>query len=167
MLVDPLDGRLQGHEGGRIANESQLVGQAREVLRATCGYASRWKTVGELFIFARAWANNRRLQLAARHSIGHDVLPPRGPLRLGYPHSAHTLTRLRRHQVHVLNPRRLHGAVAIRPPVTDGERVAAFEEIVWVDGDRKRVLGREHLDEIGTLPSLSAPRPADRAPTRG
>ena len=41
---------------------------------------------------------------------------------------------------------------AIRPEVDDKGHRASFEEIVYVDGDSKGVIGRDTLTEVGTLP---------------
>lgn len=134
----------------------EIVDKAREVCRATCGYASHWKTIGELWVYAHAWANNRQCRLADERSVGHACLPPGGALRLGWPRSAHVATRLRRHQIGHLNPRRLRGVFAVRVPLTDGRRVAVFEEMIAVDDTHRRVLGRDGTGAIAAYASLSA-----------
>src|SRR5690606_11936954 len=135
------------------APEDDLVRGAREICRATCGFASRLKCVGELFVFARSWANNRQLQLATERAVGHACLPPEGPWALSYPRAARYATLLPRHQIRMLNPQRMRGIWAIRPPVTDGSGARlGFEEMILVDDDGRHVLGRDHLDELGTLP---------------
>lgn len=131
--------------------EPKVVGVARDCVRATCGYASRWKTVGELFIFAKAWAVNERMDLANRDSVGHRVLPREGLLATGFPRSAHLATFLGRNRVHRLNPVRMAGMFAIRPEVVDHGQVAAFEEIVWVQDEVRWVLGRDNPAEAGRL----------------
>ncbi len=131
--------------------EPELLRVAREALRATAGFASQWKTVGELYIYARAWAVNHRLSLVNERSIGHAILPPEGPLAAGFPHSAHALTWLRRYQVRRLNPTRLSGMWAIRPQITDGTAAAQFEEIIYVSGPDKRILGRDDISQVGAL----------------
>ncbi len=117
---------------------------AETCVRACLGYASRWKTVGEIQVFAQAWAVNHRMELAAE-TVGHRVLPREGWLENGWPRSAHLATRLRRNQVHRLHPVRMAGMFAVRPVVKDPRTglAAAFEEIVWIDGEQKRILGRD------------------------
>jgi methionine aminopeptidase len=133
------------------ADEPAVVGVARDCLRACCGYASRWKTIGEIYIFARAWAVNNRMDLASERAVGHRILPKEGLVATGFPRSAHAATRLRRYQVHRLVPIRLKGMFAIRPAIADGEFSAAFEEILYVQDDVRRVLGREDPSEIGAF----------------
>ena len=155
--LGPAEGDTYGDVGVTIcfgAEEPPVLEVSRECVRATCGFASQWKTVGELFVFAKAWAVNHRLTLGSTRSIGHAILPKEGLLSLQFPHSAHAVTWLRRHQIRFLNPARLEGAWALRPLLSDGEHGAAFKEVVYVSGDSKRVLGRESIAEIGTLPPL-------------
>ncbi|MCB9762934.1 MAG: M24 family metallopeptidase [Alphaproteobacteria bacterium] len=132
--------------------EPELLEVTRDCVRGCVGYASQWKTVGEIFVFARAWAVNHRVELASTRAIGHAVLPKAGPLAVGFPRSAHAANLLRRNQMHFLHPVRLQGMWAIRPLISDGQRAASFEEIIFVDGEDKRILGRDSLDEVGTLP---------------
>ena len=136
------------------APEPAVLEVARECVRATCGFASQWKTVGELYVFSKAWAVNHRLTLASTRSIGHAILPKEGKTRFHFPRSAHAATWLRRHQIRFLNPARLQGMWALRPLLSDGSYGAAFEEVIYVSGDTYRVLGRDSPAEIGTLPSI-------------
>ncbi len=136
---------------GAPSGEPELIRVAREALRATAGFASQWKTVGELYIYARAWAVNHRLSLVNERSIGHAILPPEGALAAGFPHSAHAITWLRRYQVRRLNPTRLSGMWAIRPQITDGATAAQFEEIIYISGPDKRILGRDDISQVGVL----------------
>lgn len=131
--------------------EHKVIQVAREAVRATAGFASQWKTVGELYIYARAWAVNHRLHLVNERSIGHAILPPEGALATGFPHSAHAITWLRRYQVRRLNPNRLAGMWAIRPQITDGEVAAQFEEIIYINGPDKRILGRDDISQVGSI----------------
>ncbi len=128
-----------------------LVDLARACTRATCGYATRWKCVGELLVFARSWAANHRLELVGR-TIGHALLPPEGALVRGWPRSARVTTWLQRHQAHFLNPARVHGLWALAPRITDATRGAVFGEVIAVDGDDRRILGRDDPEAAGTLP---------------
>lgn len=131
--------------------EPPVVDVARTCVRAVCGYASRHKTIGELFIFAQAWAVNRRMTLANQNAIGHRVLERTGMVANGFPRSAHYATFLARNRVHRLNPNRLDGMFAIRPEVRHDGQVAAFEEILYVHEGTKHILGRDTLAEAGTL----------------
>jgi hypothetical protein len=129
-----------------------VVEVARTCTQAACGYASRWKTVGEIHVFARAWAVNRRMDLAGEGPVGHRVLPREGVLASGFPRSAHLATLLARNRIHRLHPVRMQGMFAVRPVVRSGDGAcAAFEEIVWIDGDQRRLLGRDSLEHAGRL----------------
>lgn len=134
--------------------EPEVLKQARECVRGCVGFSSQWKTVGELYVFAKAWATNHRLELASERNIGHAVLPPEGLLKLGYPRSAHLATLMFRHRIHFLHPVRMAGMWAFRPIFSDGALGAAFEEVICIRGDEKRILGRASLAEVGTLPAL-------------
>ncbi len=152
--LGPADGEVYGDVGTTLAfqgEEPKVVGIARECTRAISGYASQWKTVGELFVYAKAWAINHRMELASKRSIGHAVLPKEGLLALDWPRSAHTATLLRRHQVHFFNPERVQGIWALRPLIREGPHAASFEELIYVDGNERRVLGRSGVQEAGTL----------------
>ncbi len=127
-----------------VLNPPAVVEVARACTEAACGFASRWKTVGEIHVFARAWAINRRMDLADLGAVGHRVLPAEGVLATGFPRSAHLATALMRNRIHRLNPVRMQGMFAIRPVLRAADGTcAAFEEIVWIDGEHKRVLGRD------------------------
>lgn len=131
--------------------EPKVVRVARENLRACCGYASRWKTVGEIWVFARAWAINNRMELVSEGAVGHRVLPKEGLLATAFPRSAHAATHLPKNRIHKLHPIRMKGMFAIRPAVKQGELSAAFEEIVWIQDEQRRVLGRDDPGEIGVF----------------
>lgn len=157
--LGPTDGESYGDFGYTLrfappegAPDPKVLKVARDCVRSTCGYASRWKTVGELHIFARAWAVNHRMDLANKSALGHRILPREGALSTGFPTSAHLATLLWRNRVHKLNPVRMVGMFAIRPEVVDHGTVASFEEIVYVQDEVHRVLGRASLDDAGTLP---------------
>jgi hypothetical protein len=133
-----------------VAEEPVAVQQARDTCRAVCGFASSYKTVGELFVFSQAWAVNRRFTLGKVSAIGHSCPLPQGPLGTAWPKAARAAISLRRFQVHRLNPRRLQGIWALSPNVLiDGKNIC-FEEMVFIDGEIKRVLGRDSLDQVGT-----------------
>lgn len=134
------------------AEEPAVVSVARECVRASCGYASRWKTVGEIWIFARAWAVNNRMDLVGDGAVGHRILPKEGLLATGFPRSAHAATHLPKHRIHRLHPIRMKGMFAVRPAVVDGAGwSAAFEEIVWIQDEHRKVLGRDSVEEIGSF----------------
>jgi len=133
------------------ADEPKVVKVARENVRACCGYASRWKTVGEIFVFARAWAVNNRMELVSEGAAGHRVLPKEGLLATGFPRSAHAATLLPSNRIHKLHPIRMKGMFAIRPAVKHGDLSAAFEEVIWIQDEQRKVLGRDDEDEIGVF----------------
>lgn len=152
--LGPADGDVYADVGTTTAfrgDDPKVLTVARECTRAITGYANQWKTVGELFVYARAWANNHRMELASKRSIGHAILPKEGLLSFDWPRSAHTATLLRRHQVHFFNPERLDGIWALRPLVRDGDLAASFEELIYVGGEERRVLGRDCVEDAGTL----------------
>lgn len=157
--LGPADGDAYGDFGTTVVfganpdeGEPELLEVARECTRAACGYASRWKTMGELVIVAQAWAVNHRMTLGDTQRVGHRILPKDGWTRAGFPASAHAANLLRRNQLHRLNPTRLHGMFAVQPEVDQKGHRAKFEEMIYVDGDAKGVLGRASLAEVGTLP---------------
>ncbi len=129
--------------------DDELVEAARDCSRATSGYASSLKCVGELFIYARTWASTHRLGLANPRSIGHALLAPQGRIASGYPRSAHVATWLRRYQIHFLNPRRLSGMWAIGPQLMSDRAGARFREVVLIEPGVRRLLGRDSFDELG------------------
>lgn len=127
------------------------LAEARDICVATCSFASHQKCVGELFVFAQSWANNRRLQLGAARAIGHACLPPVGLTARAWPHLARAAIHLRRNQIQWFNPRLMAGAYAVNPPVLCKGYRLAFEEMIFIDGTDKRALGRDHLRDICTL----------------
>lgn len=151
----PADAEAYGDFGYTLAfgegPAPAVVDVARDCCRASCGYASRWKTIGEIRIFAEAWAVNHRMRLAADGACGHRVPLKEGWVAAGFPRTARLATLLMRNRVHRLNPVRMDGLFALRPEVTDGVHVAAFEEIVYVHEDTRVVLGRDDLAAVGTL----------------
>jgi len=158
VIIDlgPSDGHAYADVGTTVifqGEDTPFINVARECVQATSGFASQYKTVGELFVFAQAWAVNKRLKLASSRSIGHAILPKIGPLAFNYPRSAHAATWLRRYQMRFLNPKQLHGIWAIRPLISDGNQAAAFEEMIYVSGDDYRLLGRDEGELAGSLPT--------------
>lgn len=133
-------------------DEPMVLVQSREAIRAACGYASRWKTCGEIFICAQAFAVNNRLQLLNASAVGHRILTREGLLARGFPRSAHLATLLPRNRLHKLNPVRMDGMFAVRPLLADGPWAASFEEVIYIHEDTRMVLGRDSMAEIGTLP---------------
>jgi Xaa-Pro aminopeptidase len=130
----------------------RVVGIAQECTRGCVGFATHLKTVGEVFVFAKAWAVNHAMELGNDRSIGHAMLPPQsGLLATDYPRSAHMVTWLRRHQVHFLNPARVDGMWLFRPRIRFQGVGASFGEAVWVNGEERRILGRDSIDECGTF----------------
>ena len=152
--LGPANDKAYGDIGVALAfgakEEPQIVTEARDFCRAICGFASRWKTVGELFVFAKGWSTNRRVSLGNGTAAGHVILAREGLIDSVWPQGARLATLMRRNQIQWYNPRRMIGAYAVRPQVYSGDRSVAFEEIVYVDGDIKRILGRDSIDQIGT-----------------
>jgi len=135
--------------GGRP--EPELVTHAREACRAASGFASRWKCTGEVFVYAQAWANNRRGTIDS-DSVGHVCFPRLGRTAIAWPRAARAATLMRRHRVQWFNPRRMNGFYAIQPRVVLDGHGCAFEEMILINGDEKRIVGRPGgLAEVGTL----------------
>jgi hypothetical protein len=132
-------------------DEPMIVSEARDACKAVCGFASRFKTVGELYVFAESWANNRRVSLGGARSVGHMVPLCEGVFATAWPKSARMAIFLRRCQVHFLNPRRVIGIYALSPRVVANGQAMCFEEMIYIEGDEKRILGRNSEEEIGTL----------------
>lgn len=153
--VGPAAGDAYGDAGVTVCfggtDAPEAVAAARECVRACCGYSSRWKTIGEIYVFGKAWAVNRRMELANRRAIGHRLVPREGWARTGWPRSAHLATLLGRNRMHRLNPVRMDGMFAIRPEITVAGHTAAFEEVVYVHEDVRVVLGRDSMDDVGTV----------------
>lgn len=134
--------------------EPRLVTDARELCRGTVGFASRWKCTGELFVFAESWANNRRAHLGEATAVGHVCFPRRGRTGWAWPYAARLAIQMRRHQVHWYNHRRMHGVYALAPRIVREGRACAFGEMVLIDGDTREVVGRNSIDDVGTLPPV-------------
>jgi len=132
------------------ADEPGIVRESRELCRAVCGFASRWKCVGELFVFAEAWATNHRARLGGSHSVGFSALSPAQAWGGQWPRGAWAASLLRRNQVQYFNPRRMHGIYALRPRLVRDGQGAAFAELVYVTPEDKEILGRASLEQVGT-----------------
>ncbi len=131
--------------------EPAVLTQARALLRASAGFASRWKCAGEVYVYADAWARNRNASLGGESSVGHVVFGPVGRTAPLWPHLARAAIHMRRHQLHWFNHRRMHGLYAVRPRFVQGGHGCAFEEVILIDGDTRRPVGRDSWDELGTL----------------
>ena len=153
--IGPAAGEAYGDIGTTVqfggGEEPAVLAQARECVRGCCGYASRWKTCGEIFIFAAAWAVNNRMQLGNKRAVGHRILPRAGVLATGFPRSAHAAVLLPKNRLHRLNPVRMDGMFAIRPEIVLGGVSASFEEMIYVHEDVRVVLGRDSLRQIGEV----------------
>ena len=132
------------------AEEPRVVTEARVLCQAAVGFASRWKCTGEVFVFADAWCTNRRMTMGDTKSIGHACFPREGLAGSAWPRVARAAILLRRNQIQWYNPRRMTGVYAINPPAIIDGRSAAFEEMIFIDGTQKVILGRDSVDEIGT-----------------
>ena len=132
------------------ADEPGLVTLARDLCRATCGFANRFKSTGELYVFADSWATNHRASLGDDKAVGHVCLPREGLAANAWPMTAHAATLLRRNQIQWFNPRRMFGIFAIRPRIHQEGAGLSFEELIIVNHDRPQLLGRDNWDQIGT-----------------
>lgn len=130
--------------------EPSLVSDAREACRAACGFSSRWKCTGEVYVYAQAWANNRRYKIDS-DSVGHMCFPRLGRTAVAWPHTARAATLMRRHRIQWFNPRRMDGYFAVQPRITRDGHGCAFQEMVLLNGDEKHIVGRDSLDAVGTL----------------
>ena len=139
-------------DAGTAMPEPKALAVARECVKACVAFSSPMKTVGEIYVYAKAWAANHRVTLASERSIGHALLPGEGLIGMNFPRFAHGATWFRRHQVHFLNPNRIRGMWAYRPLLSSDGIGASYEEAVYVDGDGRRILGRDSLDEVCTYP---------------
>ena len=152
--MSPATADAFGNFGGAFIfgtdESSKLVDEARNICKAACGFASRWKCTGEIYVFADAWASNRRFSLGDAKSIGHICFPPDGIFATGWPKSARLSTFAKRNQVEWFNHRRMRGLYAIQPPVLIQGESCAFQETILVDGPNKMILGRDDLEEVGT-----------------
>ena len=134
-----------------VDEEPELLRDARALCAASCGFASRWKCTGEVFVFADAWANNRLASLGTADAIGHACLPRRGRSGWAWPYAARMAIQMRRHQVHWFNHRRMHGFYALAPRLVRGDQACAFGEMVLIDGDIRMLVGRADGSAPGTL----------------
>lgn len=153
LRLQPAAGLVSAHVGATVivgAPETAIVAAARDCTRALCGYASGLKCVGELFIYARTWALTHGQELADRRSIGH-ALPVEPAPGEGLAARLRSAAWLRRNQVHILNPRRLSGLWVIAPTLAMGGASASFHEVVLIQPGLRRVLGRDDLDQVGSL----------------
>lgn len=130
-------------------NPPPIIGQAKELTKATATFAAHLKCVGELFVFATSWANNHRSKLNNESHIGHQCKSPAtgDPF---WPQSARVKALLRRNQIQWYNPRRLSGVYAIQPDLSCDGRRAGFAEIIAVTEENRWVLGRESMSDIGS-----------------
>lgn len=131
--------------------EPELVSDAREACRAAAGFSSRWKCTGEVYVYAQAWANNRRYGIDS-DSIGHVCFPRLGRTAVAWPRAARAATLMRRHRIQWFNPRRMHGFYAVQPRIVADGHGCAFQELIFIDGTEKRVVGRpDGLAGVGLL----------------
>lgn len=135
------------------AEDAAVIDAARELCRGCCGFANRFKCTGEVYVFADAWSRNRTfsIEMEEQQAVGHACLPPQGLLATGWPDSARIASYLRRNQLGWFNYRRMHGIYAIRPRLFTGGYSALFGEMILVDGETKRIFGRDSLAEVGVI----------------
>ncbi len=133
-----------------------IVTKARELCVATSTFAGHTKKSGELIVFAQSWCTNHKTQLD-RESIGHFVFPNSHSGIFGsmWPNSMRALTQLRRYQIQWFNPRPLDGIYALHPDIRQDNRRLGFAELILVTPEERRVLGRDHMDDLCTFEGLS------------
>ena len=68
-----------------------------------------------------------------------------------WPRLARAAILMRRNQVEWFNHRRMSGIYAMQPRLVSETQGVAFEEMVLVLEHGQRVLGRDSIDEVGTL----------------
>lgn len=155
LEVAPATDQAFGDAGVALAFGSDkapaIVDEARELCRAVVGFASRWKCVGELYVFAQAWANNRRASLGGQASVGFQAMTPDRSWAGRWPGGAWAHSLLRRNQIQYFNPRRMQGIYVVRPRLVMDGQGASFAEMVLITPDEKRILGRTGLDQVGRL----------------
>ena len=150
--IQPIFGTVFGSVGRTISFESpeeKIVSDAKELCFATCTFANRRKCIGELFVFAHSWCINHRMELEHKKNIGHRCFSKETSGVL-WPYSARALSMLRRHQIQWYNPRRMEGIFAIHPFLEKHDLFAGFAEMISVEGEERKLLGRDSFDELGT-----------------
>lgn len=155
LEVAPATGDAFGDAGIALCfgvdKQPEIVDDARELCRAIVGFASRWKCVGELFVFAEAWANNHSGSLGGQRSVGFVAMTPDRSWAGRWPGGAWAASLLRRNQVQFFNPRRMSGIYVLRPRMVANGQGASFAEMILVTPDSKQIIGRDSLDEVGRL----------------
>lgn len=155
LEVAPATGEAFGDVGIALAfgqeEQPTIVQDARDLCRAVVGFSSRWKCVGELFVFAQAWANNRRGSLGGQQSVGFGAMTPDRSWAGRWPGGAWAASLLRRNQIQFFNPRRMNGIYVIRPRMVADGQGASFAEMVLVTPESRQIIGRERPDQVGTL----------------
>ena len=129
--------------------EERIVAEAKELCLATCTFANRRKCVGELFVFAHSWCTNHRVELEHKKNIGHRCFSKEESSFL-WPYSARALSILRRNQIQWFNPRRMQGVFAVHPFIERHDLFAGFAEMIYVDDDKRILIGRDSFEELGT-----------------
>lgn len=151
--LGPADGDAYGDFGvtAALGAESPVMALARECVRACVGYSSRWKTVGEIYVYAESYAKNQRIKLLNRDAIGHRVLMREGLAGVAWPRGAHLLSGVGRNRMIRLHPERMRGMFAVRPMLDDHGAIASFEEMMFVSEEGRWALGRDRFEDCGTL----------------
>ena len=129
--------------------DDTIVHEAKELCLATCTFANRRKCVGELFVFAHSWCTNHRVELEHKQNIGHRCFSKEDSPPF-WPYSARALSILRRHQIQWYNPRRMQGFFSVHPFIERYELFAGFAEMIYVDDEKRILVGRDSFDELGT-----------------
>lgn len=150
--IQPVFADVFGSIGKTISFQSpeeKIVSEAKDLCLATCTFANRRKCIGELFVFAHSWCVNHRMELEHKKNIGHKCLS-KDEAGVLWPYSARALSLLRRNQIQWYNPRRMEGIFAVHPFLEKHDLFAGFAEMIAVEGEERRLLGRNSFDELGT-----------------
>lgn len=150
--IQPVFEQVFGSIGKTISFQTPadpIVEEAKELCFATCTFANRRKCVGELFVFAHSWCTNHRVELEHKKNIGHRCFS-KEETPLFWPYSARAMSVLRRHQIQWYNPRRMQGIFAVHPFIERYELFAGFAEMIYVDEEKRVLVGRDSFDELGT-----------------
>ncbi len=83
----------------------------------------------------------RRSRRGEWRSTNAGAVPP--------PRRASSASSCSNNRIHKLHPIRMKGMFAIRPAVKHGELSAAFEAVIWIQDEHRKVLGRDDENEIG------------------
>lgn len=148
--IQPYTNEAFGNAGCSFCFQSPdlpIITVARDICVATSTFANAAKKAGELFVFAQSWATNHLCTLN-KESVGHFCFANDGSGNFLWPHNMHLFTQLRRYQLQWYNPRPLDGIYAIHPDIKQHGRRVGFAELIYIDAQERRVLGRDSMDAL-------------------